>query len=112
MRRPARDLQAIVSDSVWLRLGQHMARCIDRVAAIIRAGNERGTWSLPHPDYSANLLWTQGLGVMHLARIGVGVRRVGPGLPEVFAIPAEDVVASCVQTALAVVGAAPAPRPA
>jgi AcrR family transcriptional regulator len=115
MRRPAPDLQAIVSDSVWLRLGQHMARCIDRVAAILRSGNERGTWVLPHPDYTANLLWTQGLGVMHLARLGVGVRRVGPGVPDVFTVPAEDVVASCVQTALAVVGIHPSPalaRPA
>jgi AcrR family transcriptional regulator len=105
MRRPARDLQAIVSDSVWVRLGQHMARCIDRVATILRAGNEQGTWVVPQPDYTANLLWTQGLGVMHLARLGVGVRRLGPGVPDVFAVPAEDVVASCVQSALALVGA-------
>src|SRR3954451_1141029 len=109
MRRPAPDLQAIVSDSVWLRLGQHMARCIDRVAAILRAGNVQGTWDIPHPDYSANLLWTQGLGVMHLARIGVGVRRLDAGMPGVFRIPAEDIIASCVQSALATIGGRPAP---
>jgi AcrR family transcriptional regulator len=109
MRRPAPDLQAIVSDSVWLRLGQHMARCIDRVAAILRAGNVQGTWDIPHPDYAANLLWTQGLGVMHLARIGVGVRRLDAGVPDVFRIPAEDIIASCVQSALATIGGQAAP---
>jgi AcrR family transcriptional regulator len=110
MKRPARDLQAIVSDSVWLRLGQHMARCIDRVAAILRSGNDMGTWELPHPDYMANLLWTQGLGVMHFARLGVGVRRLAPGVPEVFNVAAEDVIASCVASAQALVGVRPAPR--
>src|SRR4051812_36410903 len=110
MKRPARDLQAIVSDSVWLRLGQHMARCIDRVAAILRLGNAMGTWDLPHPDYMANLLGTRGLGVMHFARLGVGVRRLAPGVPDVFSVAAEDVIASCVASAQALVGVPPAPR--
>jgi len=32
MRRPARDLRAMVSESVWLRLGQGMASCLEQVA--------------------------------------------------------------------------------
>ena len=39
------------------------------------------TFAVDDPDYTANLLWTQTLGAMHLARIGVGVRRLAPGRP-------------------------------
>ena len=58
----------------------------------------------PTPDYTANVLWTQGLGLMHLARIRVGVRRVEGGVPELFAVDAEEVVRSCVRTAQALAG--------
>jgi AcrR family transcriptional regulator len=36
MRRPARDLRETVSDSVWLRLGQGIARCVAHVSDILR----------------------------------------------------------------------------
>jgi hypothetical protein len=91
MRRPAVELREAVSESVWLRLGEGMASCIGPLADVLR---ERGT---PDPDYTANVLWTQGLGLMHLARIRVGLRRG----PELFAVDAEQVVQSCIDTALA-----------
>ena len=110
MHRPARELQEIVSDSVWLRLGQGMASCLGVVADVLREGTERGDFAVDDPDYTANLLWTQALGLLHLARIGVGVRRVAPGVPGLFAIESDDVVRSCVAHALAIVGTAPQAR--
>ena len=41
----------------------------------------------------ANVLWTQTLGAMHLARIRVGMRRLAPGVPELFTVTPEQVVA-------------------
>jgi hypothetical protein len=38
---------------------------------------------------------------MHLARIGVGVRSLAPGIPGVFTIAPEQIVRTCVQSALA-----------
>ena len=105
MRRPARDLSEIVSESVWLRLGQAMARCLGCLAAVLRAGDEAGEFAVDDADYTANVLWTQALGVMHLARIRVGVREAGPGVPELFRVTAEQVVESCVRSALLLVGA-------
>src|SRR5215212_8549406 len=49
MHRPARELAEIVSESVWLRLGQGMARCLDHIAAILRAGAEAGLFAV-EPD--------------------------------------------------------------
>jgi AcrR family transcriptional regulator len=91
MRRPAVELQAAVSESVWLRLGAGMASCIGPLCDALR---ERG---VRDPDYTANVLWTQGLGLMHLARLRVGLR---PG-PELFRVDSEQVVQTCVDAALA-----------
>ena len=105
MRRPARELSEIVSESVWLRLGQSMARCLECVAGVLRAGVEEGEFEVEDPDYMANVLWTQALGVMHLARIRVGVRQAGPGVPALFTITPEQTIDSCVRGALLLVGA-------
>jgi AcrR family transcriptional regulator len=101
MHRPASELSEIVSQSVWLRLGQGMAACLDHSAAALRAGVEAGVWSVEDPDYTANVLWTQGLGLMHLARIGVGVRSLAPGVPTLFSIAPEQIVRTCIDSALA-----------
>lgn len=105
MRRPARELQQIVSDSVWLRLGQGMAGCIDHLVRVLRSGVESGDFAVDDPDYMANVLWTQTLGVMHLARIGVGVRQVAPNVPQLFRVEPEQVTRICVDNATAMVGA-------
>jgi AcrR family transcriptional regulator len=94
MHRPAQDLQSIVSESVWLRLGGGMASCIGPLCDELR------TLGHPDPDYTANVLWTQGLGLMHLARIRVGLRRTADGDPELFLVEADTVVQTCVDTAL------------
>jgi AcrR family transcriptional regulator len=98
MHRSAQELRDSVSESVWLRLGAGMASCIGPLCDALR---DCGT---PDPDYTANVLWTQGLGLMHLARIRVGLRRTA-GEPELFTVAADDVVQSCVDIALALAGA-------
>lgn len=105
MRRPARELHAVVSESVWLRLGQGMARCLDQVAQILRAGTDAGRFAVADADYMANVLWTQMLGVMHLARIRVGVRQLAPGVPGLFSVAPDEIVRTCVASALATVAA-------
>src|SRR5829696_6009438 len=80
--------------------------CLYRIAAILRAGAEAGVFTVEDPDYTANVLWTQGLGAMHLARIRVGVRSIAPGIPALFAVEPEQIVRTCVASALANVGAA------
>jgi AcrR family transcriptional regulator len=104
MRRPARELREAVSDAVWLRLGQAMAAALHPLAEILRAGAERGTFAIEDPDFLANRLYTQVLGTMHLARIGLGVRQAAPGVPDAFGLDPEAVRAACVQDALATVG--------
>ena len=95
MRRPAMELNEQVSESVWLRLGQGMASCIEPLNRILeRLGTE-------DPEYTSNILWTQTLGTMHLARSQVGLRQLAPGVPDLFRIDEDRLVASCVDAALA-----------
>ena len=107
MQRPARELREVVSESVWLRLGQGMARCVHRLIRVLRAGAESGHFDVDDADYMANVLWTQTLGAMHLARIRVGMRRLSTGAPDLFTVTPERIVESCVASAMATVGARP-----
>ncbi len=104
MRRPANELQDSVSESVWLRLGKSMASCINHVSNVLRNAERQGVASLEDADYTANVLWTQTLGTMHLARIRVGLRQATPGIPELFSISPQTVVETCIDNALATAG--------
>ena len=97
MRRPAMELAEHLSDSVWLRLGQGMASCIGPLTEILEAFGVRD------PEYTSNVLWTQTLGTMHLGRSRVGLRELGPGVPDLFRIDADRLVESCVTSAAAFV---------
>jgi AcrR family transcriptional regulator len=105
MRRPARELNGIVSESVWLRLGQGMASCLEHLSGVLRRGAESGAFEVEDPDYTATVLWTSTLGTMHLTRLGIGVRQLAPGVPGIFRVTPERVVETCVANALACVGA-------
>jgi AcrR family transcriptional regulator len=105
MQRPAVELHAVVSESVWLRLGQGMARCVDHLIRALRAGAGEGVLVAEDPELLASVIWTQVLGAMHLARSRVGIRQAAPGIPELFTIAPGQVVDACVASALATAGA-------
>jgi AcrR family transcriptional regulator len=96
MHRPAMELREQVSENVWLRLGQGMSRCVGYLIAALRD-------EVDEPEYIANVLWTQVLGTMHLARVGVGIRSRDPGVPDLFSVKPEAVAQTCVDSALALV---------
>jgi AcrR family transcriptional regulator len=106
MRQPAAVLRESVSDSVWLRLGLGMAACLGRLSQILAQGAREGAFEIEDADFTANHLYTQTLGTMQLARIGIGVRASGAGgVPEMFEIDARRVQEACIADVLAAVGA-------
>jgi len=40
MRRPAQELREVISDAVWIRLGQGMAACLGHLSRILERGVE------------------------------------------------------------------------
>jgi AcrR family transcriptional regulator len=107
MRRPAEELRETISDAIWIRLGQSMAACLSRLSRILALGAEQGVFAVDDPDFTANHLYTQTLGTMHLARVRTGVRAGVGGMPEPFAIDPRRVQEACIADVLASVGAAP-----
>jgi AcrR family transcriptional regulator len=110
MRRSADELREVISDAIWIRLGQSMAACLGKLSAILAEGAATGVFSVEDPDFTANQLYAQTLGTMHLARIGVGVRTTSGGVPEPFAIDPARVQRACIDAVLASVGASTAAR--
>jgi AcrR family transcriptional regulator len=105
MRRPSDRLRGDVSESVWLRLGAGMASCIGPLARVIADGKASGDLVVADPDTTANVLWTQCLGAMHLARIRVGLRQDDDGTPALFLLDPAVLHESLVDAAFAQVGA-------
>jgi AcrR family transcriptional regulator len=101
MRRPAAELRELLSGAVLVRLGRSVAACLGPLERLLAAGAEAGVFAIDDPAFTANRLYTQVLGSMHLARVGVGVREAAPGVAETFEIAPERVRESCLQDALA-----------
>jgi AcrR family transcriptional regulator len=101
MQRPAAELRERVSGAVLFRLGRSLAACLGPLERLLAAGAEVGAFAIDDPAFTANRLYTQVLGSMHLARVGVGVREAAPGVAETFEIAPERVRESCLEDALA-----------
>jgi AcrR family transcriptional regulator len=101
MQRPAGELRERVSDAVWFRLGRALAACVGPLRRILATGTEQGVFTIDDPDFTANRLYIQVLGSMHLARCGVGIREVAPGIAGTFQIDPGRVREACIQDALA-----------
>jgi AcrR family transcriptional regulator len=101
MQRPAAELRERVSGAVLFRLGRSLAACLGPLERLLAAGAEVGAFAIDDPAFTANRLYTQVLGSMHLARVGVGVREAAPGVAETFEIAPERVRDSCLEDVLA-----------
>ncbi|HEX6548904.1 MAG TPA: TetR/AcrR family transcriptional regulator [Candidatus Dormibacteraeota bacterium] len=106
MREPLDELRARVSDAVMLRLGEAMARCLAAVAEPLR---ELG---VEDPERLANVVYARCLGLLHLARVGWGVRVGSQGMPDLFPITEAEIERQCIQDILASAGwQGPIPSP-
>ena len=97
MRRPFEELGERVSQAV---LFSSVRRCPPACLASRGAsptGAEQGVFAVSDPDFLANLLYAQGLGAMHLARVSAGVRELAPGVPQIFPVDAKDVMRNAVE---------------
>lgn len=102
MQQPAGELRERVSGEVWFRLGRAMAGPLGHLERILTDGAERGVFAIEDPDFTANRMYAQVLGSMHLARAGVGVREAAPGVAAAFSLDPEAVREACIEDALAV----------
>lgn len=108
MRQPGHELKSRMSDATWFRLGQSMSECLAVTIEILEAGMRAGDFTPSDAAFTTNCIYTQTLGIMHMARLGLAVTRAAPGVPQVFPVSQAKVQEACVRNALATVGTVPA----
>ncbi|MGH3445568.1 MAG: TetR/AcrR family transcriptional regulator [Nocardioidaceae bacterium] len=107
MRRTGPELWEEISEGAMYRLGRSIAGCLAKVAAVITAGVEDGTFHTDDVHLLANTLYASGLGGMQLARVGMMVHEAAPGVPTVATLSPAQVKAHLVAASVAMaVGAA------
>ncbi|HET8717961.1 MAG TPA: TetR/AcrR family transcriptional regulator [Nocardioidaceae bacterium] len=110
MRRTGPELLEEISEAAVYRLGSAISTCLGRVAEVLRAGVERGTFHTDDPDLLANTLYATGLGGMQLARVGMLVKEAAPGVPTVAALSPAQVKEHMVAASLAMAVGVTAPE--
>ncbi|NEA32688.1 TetR/AcrR family transcriptional regulator [Streptomyces sp. SID13031] len=95
LRRTGEQLFGEITEPVMIKLGNAMAAALDRISTILKAGQRTGVFDEVDTDYLANHLYTQTLGAMHMARMGLIVSRQVPGkdsAPGKDSVPGHPVV--------------------
>jgi AcrR family transcriptional regulator len=83
LRRTGAELFGEITEPVMVKLGTAMAAALDRIAQVLQVGQRAGVFDAVDADYLANHLYTQTLGSLHMARMGLIVSSGQPGHPVV-----------------------------
>jgi AcrR family transcriptional regulator len=104
MRRPGPELLDEIREGAMFRLGRGIATCLAPVADAIQAGVDIGVFHTDDVHLLANTLYASGLGGLQLARVGLLVKQMAPGVPTVAKLSAaqvkEHLIASSVAMAI------------
>jgi AcrR family transcriptional regulator len=104
MRGPAERLRLSLTETTWLRLGRSMSDCLAVTIDILDAGVRDGAFELEDTARTVNYLYAQTIGLLHTARLGVGVAHTADGSPTLFSITPAEIRDACVRIALSAVG--------
>lgn len=100
MRRTGTELFEEISEGAMLRLGRSIASCLAVLRRPLEAGAASGDFRIADPVLLANTLYATGLGGLQLARVGLVIDEVSPGVPEVGKIGADQLKALLLTSAL------------
>lgn len=108
MVRPGEELLDEIAEGPLFRLGRGITSCLTVLSDTLAEGVEKGAFTLSDdPVLLANALYASGLGALQLARLGILVSELAPGIPTVGEISAEQVRNYMVTSALALVTRTP-----
>jgi len=102
LRRPGDELMHEVNEGSMVQLGRSLARCLRVLVDVIEAGVESGEFKVANPDLLANVLYTQALGGLQLARLRLLVREANPDVPDVAPVSADEVKRYLVEAGVAI----------
>jgi AcrR family transcriptional regulator len=103
LKRPGDELLHEVNEGAMVQLGRSLAGCLRVLVDVIEAGVETGEFAVTNPDLLANVLYTQALGGLQLARLRLLVREARPGVPDIAPVTTEEVKRCLVAATIAMV---------
>lgn len=101
LRRPGKELIAEVSQESMVDLGVAISNTLAVVVSVLDAGVDSGDFEINDPYLLANVLYSQALGGLNLARLQLSIREVTSGLPEVDRLSFDQVRTYLVESAVA-----------
>lgn len=92
LRQRGSELLEQISIERLTDLGAVINRCFDHITAAIAAGNETGEFEVRDPELLANIMYTQGLGILNLLTFQLSIRELNSGLPAMEHLPTPEVL--------------------
>lgn len=91
MRRRGDELFDELSEAALLRLGKAMTGCLSALSDVIEEGTQKGLFHAQDPHLLANMMYASGLGALQIARVGLLVKEVSPGVPVIGSVTPDQV---------------------
>ena len=107
MRRPGPELLDEISESALFRLGRSISACLGALRSTLDDGVADGTFHVGDTDLLANHMYATGLGALQLARVGMLIKELAPGVPGIAPVSPEQVKRYLVATSRALATTAP-----
>lgn len=101
MRRPGPELLEAISEAALFRLGRGISGCLALLTATLDDGVERGLFRVEDTDLLANHMYATGLGALQLARVGMLIKELAPGIPTIAPLSTDQVRQYLVDTSVA-----------
>lgn len=101
LRTPGTELMNDVAEGAMFRLGRSIGGALQVLVDVLQQGSEAGDFNVDDPQLLANVLYTQALGGLQLARLRLVVSESSPGLPEVQSVSFDVVREYLMQAAVA-----------
>lgn len=106
LKRPGDELLHEVNEGAMVQLGRSLAGCLRVLVDVIEAGVATGEFAPANSDLLANVLYTQALGGLQLARLQLLVREAKPGVPDIAPVTADEVKRYLTEAGVAMVTSA------
>lgn len=101
MRRPGPELLDEISESALFRLGRAISGCLSKLTATLDDGVAAGIFEVDDTNLLANHMYATGLGGLQLARVGMLIKELAPGIPTIAPLSVDQVRRYLVDSSLA-----------
>lgn len=101
MRRPGPELLEEISESALFRLGRGISNCLSMLNSTLDDGVAAGVFEVEDTTLLANYMYATGFGALQLARVGMVIKELAPGIPTIAPLSVEQVRQYLIDTSLA-----------